>query len=70
MNEKDLIAREAGKTGMRGKINAKCIDCIYDPLLLGSWRKQTDQCQDTTCPLWAIRPRSMAMSEKRQEGSI
>ncbi len=62
MEEKDLIQREVSKPGMRGKVNAKCIDCIYDPLLPGSWRGQVDKCQDNTCPLWSIRPRSMAAS--------
>lgn len=25
-----LIHREAGKPGFRGKVNAKCIECVYD----------------------------------------
>ena len=27
----DLIRKLAGKPGLRGKIDAKCIECIYDP---------------------------------------
>jgi len=48
---------------MRSAVNAKCKDCIYDPLSgLGSWRQQTDACTATDCPLFDFRPRSTARS--------
>lgn len=37
-------------------IDAKCKDCIYDPLAGGTWRMQTTRCQATDCPLWEHRP--------------
>lgn len=54
-----VIAREASKPGMRGKVNAKCCECIYDDLGgNGTWRQQTEACVATDCPLWVIRPTS------------
>ena len=51
-----LIDRMVGKPGLRGKIDAKCIDCIYDPLQKGSWRYQVEECTSPTCPLFNVRP--------------
>jgi hypothetical protein len=37
----ELIAKQGSKAGLRGKINAKCIECIFDPQGGGgSWRQQ------------------------------
>jgi len=44
---------------LRGSINAKCKDCIYqasDPEVLGSWREQVTVCSCIDCPLWVVRP--------------
>ena len=60
MDRRDkLIARESSKAGLRGKINAKCIECIYDPDGKGNgkWREQVDQCTSFGCPLYPVRPR-------------
>lgn len=51
-----VIAREAGKAGLRGKINAKCAECIYDPYQEGTWRKQVENCTSPGCPLYEVRP--------------
>lgn len=46
---------------LRAAINAKCKDCIHDPLAgLGSWRQQVEACPCTDCPLYPVRPRSKA----------
>jgi hypothetical protein len=38
-------------------INAKCKDCIYDPLSgHGTWREQVALCASISCPLWPHRP--------------
>jgi hypothetical protein len=51
-----LIAREGGKAGLRGKINAKCIECIYDPSSGGgTWREQVWACTAPSCPLYSVR---------------
>ena len=61
MNKRDsyraeLIARQVGKPGLRGRINAFCISCIYDPYDEGTWRKQVEKCTASTCPLFDVRP--------------
>ncbi len=53
-----LIARESKKAGLRGKINAKCIECIYDEYGVGNWRQQVSACTSKACPLYPVRPRS------------
>lgn len=37
-------------------INAKCKDCIYDPLAGGTWRQQAENCTVTSCSLYPYRP--------------
>jgi len=65
MNEIDkrraeIINREAGKAGLRGKIDAKCAECCYDPTQEGTWRKQVELCASRGCPLYSVRPTSKA----------
>lgn len=43
---------------LRTAINAKCKDCIYDPLAGGTWRQQVDRCTSPECGLFDVRPRS------------
>ena len=57
-----LIHKHAGKPGKTGKIAAKCIECVYDPMEAGTWRKQVENCSGTGCPLYSIRPKSEARS--------
>jgi len=53
----DLIARQSAKPGLRGKVNAKCIECIFDPEGGGgTWREQVEACTAPSCPLYSIRP--------------
>jgi hypothetical protein len=50
---------------LRKAINAKCKDCIYDPLSgLGHWRQQVEACTAKSCPLWPVRPLSSGTSPK------
>ena len=51
-----VIARESSKTGLRGKVNAKCCECIYDPKGSGTWRQQVSNCTSWACPLYDVRP--------------
>ena len=39
-------------------IEAKCKDCIYDPLDDGTWRQQVEGCDLVDCSLWEYRPKS------------
>jgi hypothetical protein len=64
MNEIDtrrqeVIQRQAGKPGLRGRINAKCCECICDPRCAGgSWKQQVSACTSMSCLLHPIRVRS------------
>lgn len=45
------------KLSLRDAINAKCRECIYDPLSgMGTWREQVGGCTSPTCPLYPVRP--------------
>lgn len=46
------------QASLRGAINDKCKDCIYDPLAGGTWRQQVEDCTCTDCPLYDVRPKS------------
>ena len=49
------------KHSLREAINAKCKDCIYDPLSgQGAWREQVAACTATDCPLYHVRPTTTA----------
>ena len=37
-------------------INAKCRECSYDELDVGTWRQQIERCEITDCALWIYRP--------------
>ena len=42
---------------LRSAINAKCKECIYDPVGgKGTWRQQVEACTSRSCPLFAVRP--------------
>jgi len=53
-----LLHKQASKPGLRGKINAKCIECIYDPYSEGTWRNQVINCTSFKCPLYEVRATS------------
>jgi hypothetical protein len=54
--QEKLIEKHVKKTGFKAKITAKCIECIYDPIQMGSWRKQVENCTAPDCPLFSVRP--------------
>lgn len=51
----NLIHKLASKPGLRPKIDAKCVECIYDPHSDGTWRNQVVNCTCSSCPLFEIR---------------
>lgn len=57
----ELINRLTSKAGLRAKIDAKCCECMYDPQAQGTWRKQVENCPSSGCPLYSVRPKSMAV---------
>ena len=55
----------AGKRkSYKAAVEAKCKDCIYDPLDVGTWRQQVSLCTSEGCPLCPVRP----VSEVRKNG--
>lgn len=59
-----LIEREKAKPGFKGKVNAKCIECIYDDIGgNGAWRQQVEACAAISCPLYEIRPKSKSEAD-------
>jgi len=49
----------ACKPGLRGKIDAKCCECIYDPYQEGTWRKQVENFTSMACSLFSIRAKTI-----------
>ena len=54
--KESLIARLASKPGLRGTIDANCVECIYDPRDSGTWRKQCEDCTVLGCKMYSKRP--------------
>lgn len=50
------------RLSMRDAINAKCKECIYDPISRGTWREQVSECTSGTCPLFPLRPLPIGQS--------
>ena len=58
--KQNLLNNHSSKAGLRGKINANCIDCTYDPIDAGSWRKQVENCHSYSCALYSVRPKTLS----------
>jgi len=55
--QRNPIERSQDEPKSKAKaIEAKCYDCIYDPLAGGNWRTQVKNCECVDCPLWKVRP--------------
>ena len=65
--KQSIIDRLINKPGLRARINANCVSCIYVQAAPGSWRKQVTQCTVDSCPLFDIRP--VSFSAKDSTGS-
>ncbi len=59
----NLIQKLTSKPGLRNKLNAFCIECVYDPYDDGTWRKQVENCTAMTCPLFQVRPTTINSKE-------
>ena len=51
----ELIAKHSAKAGLRGKVDAHCISCVYDESQTGYWGKQVQGCSVVSCPLFPVR---------------
>tara|TARA_R110002094_G_scaffold63949_4_gene74185 strand:- start:3742 stop:4119 length:378 start_codon:yes stop_codon:yes gene_type:complete len=58
-----VAANKRPSQSLRQAINAKCTECIYDPLAGGgSWREQVTACTSGGCPLHDVRPTTRGAS--------
>ena len=56
---------------LRKAINAKCKECIYDPVgATGSWRQQVGDCTSYFCPLFEARPLPLAPRPNKSKISV
>ena len=53
----ELIDRLSSKPGLRGRVDAHCVSCVYEEGQGGSWRQQVQACTVTECPLYPVRAR-------------
>ena len=44
------------KAVLRRRVNDTCKDCTYPLRGIGTWRLQVENCTDSKCPLWDVRP--------------
>ena len=52
---------------LRKSVNEMCKQCIYDKLDTGTWREQVEKCGCEACPLYEVRPLTMATVNKQRE---
>jgi len=45
---------------LKKAIEEKCKDCTYDQCAPGTWREQVELCTVKACPLWQVRPKTVA----------
>jgi len=46
----------------------KCKECIFDPLEEGTWVKQAQNCEITSCALHPYRPRQRVRNNPKNRG--
>ena len=51
----EVISFILRKPGLRARINAHCVACIYDNQSVGTWRKQVEDCTVEDCSLYDVR---------------
>jgi hypothetical protein len=55
----DIVAVILSRSGgLRSRVNAHCVNCIYDEHIPGGWRQQVQACTVTACALWDSRTHS------------
>jgi len=45
---------------LKAAVKAKCIDCTYDSEAPGTALAQVEACTVQSCPLWSVRPMTVA----------
>ena len=62
-----IIERLLTKRGLRARVDAHCVSCVYDDLVPGTWRQQVEQCTVISCPIWDTRTKSRKSPQKSQD---
>jgi len=55
---------------MQGLINAKCKDCCSDVDNEGTWREQVEKNPCGSCPLYGVRPKTIATEKREREERV
>jgi hypothetical protein len=66
----EIIDRLLLKPGLRRRVNAHCVSCIYDDQVPGSWRKQVELCTVESCPLFEDRPQTLKIRARRPDTPV
>lgn len=53
--------------GLRQCVNEMCKQCIYDTAVPGTWRDQVEKCGCENCPLFSVRPLTMATVNRQRK---
>ena len=56
------IKIHSSKNGLRGRVDANCIACLFDPCEPGTWRAQVEACTVISCPLYPVRAKKLEKS--------
>lgn len=56
----EVIERLIGIPGLRARVDAHCVSCIYDETEEGTWRQQVQACVVYSCPIWDVRSQTRA----------
>jgi hypothetical protein len=51
-------------------IDAKCKDCCYDELDIGTWREQVERSPCGSCPLYEFRPKTIRAEQQDREQRV
>ena len=51
-----LIQKFMVENTYKSNVYGKCVECLYDPEDIGTWRMQIEACTSHGCPLFSKRP--------------
>lgn len=53
-----ILDRLLSKKGLRPRIDANCVNCIYESSFVASWRSQIEDCTDCVCVFHEVRAKT------------
>lgn len=66
----ELIAKHSAKAGLRGKVDAYCIYCVYEQGNGGTWVQQVSECTVNHCPLYTVRKGARSPIKEGSAGQV